>query len=320
MKKNIKAPAFSVIMPVYNKEKYIERAVKSVLNQTYKNFEIIIVDDKSTDNSLNIIKKFKDKRIRIFKHRKNKGASGARNFGIKKAKAPYIAFLDADDEYMPDFLQEIVRLQNKYKKILFFATAFKFVDVTGTEFHNGFGNKKDFLIKNVMLKMINDKFFFHVSSIVVHKKIFEDVGAFQSSYKGKKINNVMCEDSDLFLRISDKYMLAYSNADGCIYYRNISNSATNNARRDINLDYQFYENTLFKLMAEAKNVYRKKSLQKLLNQLYEKLAVRFIVRGQYKKAEEILYKSDKKSSSFHKIKNIIKKSEILNNISQKNHG
>jgi hypothetical protein len=73
-------------------------------------------------------------------------------------------------------------------------------------------------------------------------------------------------------------------------------------------------------MAEAKNVYRKKSLQKLLNQLYEKLAVRFIVRGQYKKAEEILYKSDKKSNSFHKIKNIIKKSEILNNISQKNHG
>jgi len=319
MRKHIQYPTFSVIMPVYNKEKYIKRAIDSILSQTYPDFEIIIVDDKSTDKSLEIIKNFKDKRIRVFKQRKNKGASFTRNFGIKKAKAPYIAFLDADDEYLPNFLEEIIRLKKKYKNIHFFATAFIFVDATGVESHNGFGNKKDFLIKNVMLKMINDKFFFHVSSMVVGKNIFDDVGAFQGSYNGNKINNVMCEDSDLFLRISDKYQLAYSNIDGCIYYRNISNSVTNNTSKDINLDYQFYENTLLKLISETKNGYKKKSLQKLLSQLYEKLAVRFTVRKQYKLANDILCKSDKKSNTFYKIKSIIKKSEISDNISQKNY-
>lgn len=87
----------SVIIPVYNSEKYILECMNSVINQTYKNLEIIVIDDKSTDNSINIIKSIKDKRIRIIQLEKNSGAAIARNKGIEVATGDYICFLDSDD-------------------------------------------------------------------------------------------------------------------------------------------------------------------------------------------------------------------------------
>jgi glycosyltransferase involved in cell wall biosynthesis len=90
----------SVIIANYNKEKFLDKSISSVLNQSYKNIELIIIDDCSTDSSWNIIKKFykNDKRIKIFKTKKNsKSASIPRNLGISKAKGYYVAFLDSDD-------------------------------------------------------------------------------------------------------------------------------------------------------------------------------------------------------------------------------
>lgn len=87
----------SVIIPLYNEEKYITACVESVINQTYKNLEIIIVDDKSTDNSLKIVKKIKDKRIKIISLKKNAGVANARNKGVEAATGDYICFLDSDD-------------------------------------------------------------------------------------------------------------------------------------------------------------------------------------------------------------------------------
>lgn len=96
----------SVIIPVYNSERYLSRAIKSVLNQTYKNYEIILIDDGSTDSSIRICDKFskEDSRIRVI-HQKNKGVSAARNTGIKIANGNYIAFLDADDEITTEALE-----------------------------------------------------------------------------------------------------------------------------------------------------------------------------------------------------------------------
>ncbi|QYS89019.1 glycosyltransferase family 2 protein [Flavobacterium davisii] len=87
---------FSVIIPLYNKENYIYNTLTSVIDQSYSNFEIIIVNDGSTDKSLEIIQNINDSRIRIF-NQQNKGVSSARNLGIKNAKGTLIAFLDADD-------------------------------------------------------------------------------------------------------------------------------------------------------------------------------------------------------------------------------
>lgn len=98
----------SVIMPNYNSGKYISQAIESVLNQTYENVELIIVDDCSTDNSIEIIKSFqnKDNRIKLFKNEKNSGAAVSRNRAIKEANGVWIAFLDSDDIWMPDKLEK----------------------------------------------------------------------------------------------------------------------------------------------------------------------------------------------------------------------
>ncbi len=102
-------PLISVIIPVYNSEKLLERALDSVLNQTYKDLEIIVVDDGSTDNSSKIIAKYQKKDSRIVSIRqKNGGQASARNAGIRLAKGEYLAFLDADDEYDKNFILKML--------------------------------------------------------------------------------------------------------------------------------------------------------------------------------------------------------------------
>ncbi|NJL79246.1 MAG: glycosyltransferase family 2 protein [Richelia sp. RM2_1_2] len=102
----------SVIIPLYNAEKYIARTLQSILNQTYQNIEIIIVDDESPDNSVKICQQFNDSQIKII-HQKNRGLPGARNTGIRHATGEYIAFMDADDIWLPEKLNNhIIHLEN----------------------------------------------------------------------------------------------------------------------------------------------------------------------------------------------------------------
>ena len=102
-------PLISVIIPVYNSEKYLERALDSVLNQTYKDLEIIVVDDGSTDGSGKIIAKYQKKDPRIISIRqKNSGQAAARNAGIRLAKGEFLAFLDGDDAYDKDFILKLL--------------------------------------------------------------------------------------------------------------------------------------------------------------------------------------------------------------------
>ena len=105
----------SVIIPTYNREKIIEKSIKSVLNQTYNNIEVIIIDDGSTDNTEKVIKNIKDTRIRYIKLKKNQGACNARNVGIKKANGKYIAFQDSDDIFYNDKIEKQLNnlLKNK---------------------------------------------------------------------------------------------------------------------------------------------------------------------------------------------------------------
>ncbi len=93
----MKHPKISVIMPVYNSEKYLRESIESILNQTFTDFELIVINDSSTDNSLNIIKSYKDKRIKLINNKKNLGTVKSRNVGLRKAKGKYIAVMDSDD-------------------------------------------------------------------------------------------------------------------------------------------------------------------------------------------------------------------------------
>ncbi|HHD80831.1 MAG TPA: glycosyltransferase family 2 protein [Campylobacterales bacterium] len=111
-------PYFSVVIPLYNKAPHVARSINSVLNQSFNDFEVIIVNDASTDNSIDEVKKFNDKRIRIF-HREQPGPGGyaARNLGIKEAKSDWVAFIDADDEWFPDHLERVRELIIKYPEV-----------------------------------------------------------------------------------------------------------------------------------------------------------------------------------------------------------
>lgn len=101
------SPTFSVIIPTHNRARLISRAIRSVLSQTFQDFELLIVDDVSTDATKEVVASFRDKRIIYIRREDNGGAAAARNTGIRYAKGKYISLLDDDDEYLPEFLEKM---------------------------------------------------------------------------------------------------------------------------------------------------------------------------------------------------------------------
>jgi teichuronic acid biosynthesis glycosyltransferase TuaG len=132
MVKESKQPLVSIVVPVYNAARFMDDTIQTVLNQTYQNWELLLVDDCSSDDSVKIIKKYekKDKRIKFFKLSENSGAAIARNTGIDNAKGRYIAFLDADDLWVSDKLKLQVAFM-KEKNAAFSFTGYEFADENG---------------------------------------------------------------------------------------------------------------------------------------------------------------------------------------------
>lgn len=116
----------SIIMPTYNSGRFVMESIESIIRQSYYNFELLITDDASSDNTMEILESCakKDKRIRIFRLPKNMGAGSARNNSIKEAKGRYIAFCDSDDTWMPDKLEKQIRFMQKYNYCFCFASYF----------------------------------------------------------------------------------------------------------------------------------------------------------------------------------------------------
>ncbi|MDM5272546.1 glycosyltransferase family A protein [Sulfurovum sp. zt1-1] len=120
-----------MVIPLYNKEHYVARAIQSVFDQTFQDFEIIIVDDGSTDRSMEAVKNFDDPRIHLISQ-KNAGVSAARNKGISEAQYTLISFLDADDYWEKDFLATMWRLYEKYENCSVFAVNYRILLNNGT--------------------------------------------------------------------------------------------------------------------------------------------------------------------------------------------
>jgi len=119
-----KKPYFSVVIPLYDKEKYISKTLESVLKQTFENFEIIVIDDGSTDKSCEIVRSIKDSRIRLIRQ-ENGGPSKARNRGIQEAKGEFIAFLDADDEWLPEKLEKQYEFHCENPNVVWSCTGYR---------------------------------------------------------------------------------------------------------------------------------------------------------------------------------------------------
>jgi glycosyltransferase involved in cell wall biosynthesis len=213
----------SVIVPLYNKEKYISDTINSILSQTFQNFEIIVVNDGSTDNSFDAVNQIKDPRIRLIAQQ-NQGVSKARNRGVSESKYNFVALLDADDLWDPLFLEEMVLLIKDFPEASLFGCTWAFVhsdgkvDISDYSIPEGFrGYVDDYFVSGIHNTLFNS------SSVVFEKKAFFDIGMFDETLR-------IGEDVDLWFRFALKKRLAFVNKSMSYYLLGAENRASNNKK------------------------------------------------------------------------------------------
>lgn len=222
-------PLVSIITPVYNAERFLSETIKSVKNQTYENWELLLVDDCSKDNSVSIIKEFQknDYRIKYIKLEKNSGASVTRNTGIKNAKGRFIAFVDSDDIWEPNKLE----IQIKYmldKKLGFTFTSYRYMKENGTKTNKiaKAPNKINYngLLKNTIIGC---------STVVIDRKI---IGDFLMPLVKKG------QDTATWLMILRSQEYAYGIEEVLVDYRLVGDSLSSNKIKALKRTWNTYRN------------------------------------------------------------------------------
>ncbi|WP_299220113.1 glycosyltransferase family 2 protein [uncultured Aquimarina sp.] len=225
-------PLFSIIIPLYNKGNTISNTLTSVLKQSYVDYEVIIINDGSTDHSEEIVLNFNDKRIHYF-FTKNNGVSIARNLGIEKANGKLIAFLDADDYWYPNHLEILSQLYQKFPDAGLYTTSYEKRFNSKATFTANF-NKIDSQGKSFML--VEDFFdsslidvIAWTSACAVPKNILDTIGVFDTS-----ITHGAGEDTDLWIRIALTYEVALATYVTATYILDANNriSNTNTLKRN----------------------------------------------------------------------------------------
>lgn len=218
----------SIIMPNYNTAEYVENSIWSVLNQTYENLELIIVDDMSSDNSISIIKKLAmiDSRIKIICLDENKGAANARNVGIDLANGKYISFIDSDDIWVSDKLEKQLKFM-KDKKISFVASYYDYIDYNGRSLNRTVGGAR---VRNYweLLKNCPGN-----STIIYDSQIL-----------GKTFVPLIKRRNDylMWINVIKKANLIYVMPDVLVHYRIRSNSLSYNKKSLIKYHWEIYRN------------------------------------------------------------------------------
>lgn len=213
MLKNRNLPFVSVVMSVYNSETHLRESIESILGQTYRNFESIIVNDGSTDNSREIIDYYlrEDKRIIYLENKKNDGLSVSLNRGIDIARGEYIARMDADDISFPERLTKQVEFLEKNEDIYILGTASLSIDEKGATLGlSEFPADPEFIRRN----LIKENLFYH-PSVMIRKEYFEKVGLYDEGMR-------YAQDYELWLR--GAHLFSYTNLrEPLIKYRESSN-------------------------------------------------------------------------------------------------
>jgi glycosyltransferase involved in cell wall biosynthesis len=189
-------PTVTVVISTYNRQDRIRRAMESVLSQTFQDFELIVVDDRSTDRTREVVQSFHDPRLRYVCHEANKGGPAARNTGIKLAKGRYIALLDDDDEWLPLKLEKQVRKMRE-------SPACTGVIYVGSEIYD---ERQKRVVKiyepryrgNVYQRLLLSTILSSVGNVLVRKECFDEVGLFDEELSS-------CQDWDMWLRIAARF-------------------------------------------------------------------------------------------------------------------
>ena len=262
MNNETKSTFFSVVVPVYNKEPHISRAIDSILQQSFTNFELIIVCDPSTDNSNQEVENFSDSRIRVL-HRDKPGPGGyaARNLGIQEAKSEWIAFLDADDKWYPDHLENIHKslVENGDYSIISCSWMVYENNTYKLDNYSARGKKTHIInFEDYLLSEINSARPIWTSIACIKKDLLIQAGMFPEG----KIT--MGGDVDTWLRcIELSKEMIWSQHKGAVYYTDSVNMVTRNSIIHPDLHSQTLETIL-------KKDYPKK-IEKLLKSRYNNL-------------------------------------------------
>ncbi len=219
----------SVVMPVYNAERFLRDAIDSVLCQSFEDFELIVIDDCSTDSSYEILREYerKDSRVRVYKNEENKGVSFTRNFGVSKAKSEYIALIDSDDMWRKDKLSQQISILEKYPDTAVCFTASSFVDTDSIE----------------------SNFIFHIPSEVSYKKLLKQNVISCSSVLVKKewlekypmAHDNMHEDFAVWLSILKDGGKARGINEPLLIYRVDRDSKSGNKLKSMAMTYRVYK-------------------------------------------------------------------------------
>lgn len=271
---------FSVIIPLYNKVDYIENTIKSVLDQTFTDYEIIIINDGSTDNSVTRVLEFNDSRIQLY-NQKNQGVSVARNSGIEKSKGKLITFLDADDYWFPNHLETLFKLYNNFPNCGIYCSRYK-IKTISKQFviphHNG--------IENSFSGIIEDYFYSNspfrttwTSSLAIPKEILLKFGSFTPGVTNG-------EDLELWTKIGIHYSVAISNRITAVYNYNTPNSLSKKSINTMKLmDFEPFKT------AESQN----SSLKKFLDLYRIEYGLRYYIFGYTDKKNFYLKNIDAKN-------------------------
>jgi glycosyltransferase involved in cell wall biosynthesis len=251
---------FSVIIPLYNKAAYIEKAIQSVLSQTYQAFELIVVNDGSTDDSMSIVRNCQVSTVNCqLIDQANSGVSTARNNGAQVAKYDYIAFLDADDWWAPTYLEEMKGLIERYPDAGLYSASFYQVkngrERTATigvddHFTEGYIDYCEVYAKTLCMPVCTD-------ATIIPKKVFVEQEGFKPHLK-------LGEDFDLWIRVALKYPVALLNKHLAYYNHDVETQ--HRAVTSIHL-YRCEEHYIFNLAYLQEEECRNTSLKRLLDAL-----------------------------------------------------
>ena len=209
-------PHFSVIMPLYNKVPYVRKAVESVVGQTFVDWELIIVDDCSTDGSADVVAQITDPRIRLVRLERNGGVGAARNKGVSLSNAPYLCFLDADDWWDPTFLEEMAGLIERHPDAGIYGTGYyivkngkKRIAPIGIDdsFTEGEINYCKVYAKNLCMPLTS-------ITVAIPRAIFEKFEGFPANIK-------LGEDFLLWIRIALKHKVFFLNKPLAFYNQDV---------------------------------------------------------------------------------------------------
>lgn len=201
---------FSVVIPLYNKEKYILRTIESVLSQSFADFELIIVDDGSVDKSLDVIKNILDPRIKVIQQA-NQGEGPARNTGMAEARYDWIALLDADDAWSINHLNELNKIIHSAPSLGMVATRHLELNTDQNPPATSEDKPSNIRIVDYFLEASKDSTIVCSSSVAINKKAFDHIGGFNDEKMG--------EDLKYWAKVALSYPVAISDKETCYYFK-----------------------------------------------------------------------------------------------------